>query len=94
MPFVTVGQENSAPVELYYEDHGSGRPVVLIHGSPPRRLTSSCSGSSVSAMAAAVLCDVRAAANAACHTPVGRTTSRPVKRMRPVRPVFRRLFWL
>ena len=34
MPFVTVGQENSAPVELYYEDHGSGSPVVLIHGFP------------------------------------------------------------
>ncbi len=34
MPFVTVGQENSAPVDLYYEDHGSGRPVVLIHGFP------------------------------------------------------------
>ena len=34
MPFVTVGQENSTPVELYYEDHGSGRPVVLIHGFP------------------------------------------------------------
>ena len=34
MPFVTVGQENSAPVELYYEDHGSGRPVLLIHGFP------------------------------------------------------------
>ena len=34
MPFVTVGQQNSAPIELYYEDHGSGRPVVLIHGFP------------------------------------------------------------
>ncbi len=34
MPFVTVGQENSAPIELYYEDHGSGSPVVLIHGFP------------------------------------------------------------
>jgi non-heme chloroperoxidase len=34
MPFVTVGEENSAPIELYYEDHGSGRPVVLIHGFP------------------------------------------------------------
>ncbi|MFF3878297.1 alpha/beta fold hydrolase [Streptomyces sp. NPDC001978] len=34
MPFVTVGQENSAPIELYYEDHGAGRPVVLIHGFP------------------------------------------------------------
>jgi len=34
MPYVTVGQENSAPIELYYEDHGSGSPVVLIHGFP------------------------------------------------------------
>jgi pimeloyl-ACP methyl ester carboxylesterase len=34
MPFVTVGRENSMPVELYYEDHGSGDPVVLIHGFP------------------------------------------------------------
>ena len=34
MPFVAVGQENSMPVELYYEDHGSGSPVVLIHGFP------------------------------------------------------------
>ncbi|MFD0319095.1 alpha/beta fold hydrolase [Streptomyces flavalbus] len=34
MPFVTVGQENSGAIELYYEDHGSGRPVVLIHGYP------------------------------------------------------------
>jgi non-heme chloroperoxidase len=34
MPFVTVGQENSAPIDLYYEDHGSGRTVVLIHGFP------------------------------------------------------------
>jgi non-heme chloroperoxidase len=34
MPYVTVGQENSAPIELYYEDHGSGPPVVLIHGYP------------------------------------------------------------
>jgi non-heme chloroperoxidase len=34
MPFVNVGQENSMPIELYYEDHGSGRPVVLIHGFP------------------------------------------------------------
>jgi non-heme chloroperoxidase len=29
-----VGQENSTPIELYYEDHGSGKPVVLIHGWP------------------------------------------------------------
>ena len=34
MAFVQVGNENSAPVELYYEDHGSGSPVVLIHGWP------------------------------------------------------------
>ena len=34
MPYVTVGQENSAAIELHYEDHGSGRPVVLIHGFP------------------------------------------------------------
>ncbi|MFC5665277.1 alpha/beta fold hydrolase [Kitasatospora misakiensis] len=34
MPFITVGQENSAAVELYYEDHGTGQPVVLIHGFP------------------------------------------------------------
>ena len=34
MAFVQVGDENGAPVELYYEDHGSGRSVVLIHGWP------------------------------------------------------------
>jgi pimeloyl-ACP methyl ester carboxylesterase len=34
MPYVTAGQENSGPIKLYYEDHGSGRPVVLIHGFP------------------------------------------------------------
>src|SRR5438105_3200278 len=34
MPFITVGHENSGPIELHYEDHGSGRPVVLIHGYP------------------------------------------------------------
>ena len=34
MPYLKVGQENSGPIELYYEDHGSGRPVVLIHGYP------------------------------------------------------------
>jgi pimeloyl-ACP methyl ester carboxylesterase len=34
MPFVTVGQENSGAVDLYYEDHGAGKPVVLIHGWP------------------------------------------------------------
>jgi non-heme chloroperoxidase len=34
MSFVTVGEENSTPIELYYEDHGSGSPVVLLHGWP------------------------------------------------------------
>ena len=34
MPYVSVGQENSASIELHYEDHGSGPPVVLIHGYP------------------------------------------------------------
>jgi non-heme chloroperoxidase len=32
--YVTVGKENSSNIDLYYEDHGSGRPVLLIHGYP------------------------------------------------------------
>src|SRR5215203_3767384 len=34
MSTINVGKENSAPIELYYEDHGAGAPVVLIHGWP------------------------------------------------------------
>jgi pimeloyl-ACP methyl ester carboxylesterase len=34
MPYIKVGQENSGSIDLYCEDHGSGRPVVLIHGYP------------------------------------------------------------
>ncbi|NUS36403.1 MAG: alpha/beta hydrolase [Pseudarthrobacter sp.] len=34
MAYITVGTENSTDIELYYEDHGSGQPVVLIHGYP------------------------------------------------------------
>jgi non-heme chloroperoxidase len=34
MPSITVGNENGAPIEIYFEDHGSGDPVVLIHGYP------------------------------------------------------------
>ena len=34
MATITVGKENSTPIDLYYEDHGSGSPVVLIHGWP------------------------------------------------------------
>lgn len=34
MSYITVGQENSTDIELYYEDQGSGRTVLLIHGYP------------------------------------------------------------
>jgi non-heme chloroperoxidase len=34
MAFITVGKENSTPINLYYDDLGSGKPVVLIHGYP------------------------------------------------------------
>ena len=34
MPYINVGKENSADIDLYYEDHGAGQPVVLIHGYP------------------------------------------------------------
>src|ERR1700748_741745 len=34
MPMVTVAQENNTDIEIHYEDHGAGQPVVLIHGYP------------------------------------------------------------
>ena len=34
MATITAGQENTTPIELYYEDHGSGDPVVLLAGWP------------------------------------------------------------
>lgn len=34
MGYITVGDENSTPIDLYYEDQGQGQPVVLIHGYP------------------------------------------------------------
>jgi non-heme chloroperoxidase len=34
MPYVNVGKENSGNIDLYYEDHGSGSPIILIHGYP------------------------------------------------------------
>jgi non-heme chloroperoxidase len=34
MPYVNVGKENSGDIDLYYEDHGSGDPIILIHGYP------------------------------------------------------------
>ena len=32
MPYVTVGRENTGDIGIYYEDHGAGTPVVLVHG--------------------------------------------------------------
>jgi pimeloyl-ACP methyl ester carboxylesterase len=34
MATITVGQQNSQPIELFVEDNGDGRPVVLLHGWP------------------------------------------------------------
>jgi len=34
MPYLSVGEENSGSIDLYFEDHGSGKPVILIHGWP------------------------------------------------------------
>lgn len=34
MPYLKVGEENSSDIEIYYEDRGTGRPVLLIHGWP------------------------------------------------------------
>jgi non-heme chloroperoxidase len=34
MPYINVGKENSGNIDLYYEDHGTGAPVILIHGYP------------------------------------------------------------
>ena len=48
MPYLKVGEENSAPIELYYEDRGTGKPVVLVHGWP-------LSGASWERQAAALL---------------------------------------
>ena len=45
MPYVTVGKDNSGNIDLYYEDHGSGKPVVLmIHGDSDRIVPISASG--------------------------------------------------
>src|SRR5438445_11906123 len=34
MPYINVGKENTAPIEIHYDDVGAGRPIVLIHGFP------------------------------------------------------------
>jgi non-heme chloroperoxidase len=31
---IVVGQQNSEAIEIYYEDHGTGHPVVQVHGYP------------------------------------------------------------
>ena len=49
MPYLHVGEENSGNIDLYYEDHGSGRPVLLIHGWP-------LSGASWEKQVSALLC--------------------------------------
>ena len=35
MPMLKVNTDAHNPVEIYYEDHGIGKPIVLIHGWPP-----------------------------------------------------------
>jgi hypothetical protein len=49
MGLVNVGRENSTPIDLYYEDRGSGLPVVLIHGSFSMTLAFVLQGASYSA---------------------------------------------
>jgi non-heme chloroperoxidase len=34
MPYIKVGTENGSDIELHYNDHGTGKPIVLIHGYP------------------------------------------------------------
>ena len=34
MPYITVGKENGADIDIYYEDRASGKPIILIHGYP------------------------------------------------------------
>ena len=34
MNYINVGKENSGNIDIYYEDHGTGKAVVLIHGWP------------------------------------------------------------
>lgn len=34
MAYLKVGTENASDISLYYEDHGTGQPVILVHGWP------------------------------------------------------------
>jgi non-heme chloroperoxidase len=45
MSYLTIGEENSGSITLHYEDHGTGPPVVLIHGyslTSPRSTPPTC----------------------------------------------------
>ena len=44
MPFVTLGTENSADIEIHYRDHGPGKPILLIPRAPARRRLLGASG--------------------------------------------------
>jgi pimeloyl-ACP methyl ester carboxylesterase len=48
MPYIQIGEENGSELDLYFEDRGTGKPVVLIHGWP-------LSGASWERQAAALL---------------------------------------
>jgi len=46
MNYITVGKENSTNINLYYEDHGAGKPIVLIWPSNSGRSEfAGCNGS-------------------------------------------------
>ena len=34
MHYIEVGKENAASIDLHYQDHGTGKPVILLHGWP------------------------------------------------------------
>jgi non-heme chloroperoxidase len=34
MSHIVVGSENGAPIKIHYRDHGTGDPILLIHGYP------------------------------------------------------------